>query len=664
VSWRVPSLGLPPPPVRVIVDASQMQGEVEGLQGYEAVRLFVDRAAAALPSFVLTEKNGPAVAQICRRLDGIPLAIELAAARVKALAPEHIAERLGQRFRLLTGGSRTALPRHQTLRALVDWSYGLLTTSEQSLFHRLAVFVGGFDLEAAEEVCAGGAIETAAVMDLLLRLVDKSLVVVESGESGAQRFRLLETLRQYGMERLVTTGEADAAHGRHAAYFMRVGEETDPLLRGPRPRVAFDRVEVEQDNMRTALRWLAEDGTPDQAMRLAAMLGWFWYVRGYNSEGRGWLAEALARPSELPPSSMRSRVCWLAALLAYRQGDLDAARTLNEESLAIGRAAADAVRIAEARLLSGVLHRDQGEYRAARSAFEESLSTAQGAGDGFSTALGHYWLGIVALDEGDCTTARARLEEGLAVRRRIEDRWACCTSLERLAEVALQQRDYPAARDYADESLAIAREIGYPQGVARSLRCLGTLALVRGEATAAREKYAEALTIWRSMGDRAAIAQLLEESATTAAAQGAPGRALRLAGAAAGLRGALGMRLSPTGRDRTARALAPARRALGSDAAAAWTAGEALTLEQAIEMVLADEAPEGPYAPGGVGPLTARECGVAVLIGRGMGNREIADELVVSVRTVESHVASIRAKLDLDSRAKIAVWALERGLLG
>jgi predicted ATPase/class 3 adenylate cyclase/DNA-binding CsgD family transcriptional regulator len=664
VSWRVPSLSLPPVPIRVVDGSAGPRSTVEDLVRYEATQLFVDRAVAALPSFELTAQNASAVERICRRLDGIPLAIELAAARVKALAPEQIADRLDQRFRLLTGGSRTSLPRLQTLQALVDWSYGLLDRLEQLLFHRLSVFAGGFTLESAEEVCAGGEIESADVMDLLLRLVDKSLVLAEGGDVGAQRFRLLETLRQYARERLVATNEAAASYGRHATYFLSLAEELEPALHGPRPRPAFDRVETEQDNLRAALRWFAEAGTTDEAMRLAAVLAWFWYVRGYYSEGLGWLAEALALPAEGAPSVTRSRVCWLASLMAYRQGDLAAAWTLNEEALTIGHAAGDAVRISQSRLLTGVLHRAQGGHRAARFAFEDGLATAIKSCDQFTIALSRYWLAMAALDQGDYPSARALLEESLAVRRRIDDSWACLTSLERLATVALQQRDYQSARAYADESLAIAREIGYPLGIVRSLRTLGALALIRGDPQTAREHYAEALAVCLTIGDRTTIAELLEAFAAAAAERGAAVQALRLAGAASSLRDTLGISHAPAERDRMTRALEPARRALGADASAAWTIGTTLSVDQAVELALADETLARPESPAQSDSLTSREREVVVLIARGLSNQEIADERVVSVRTVESHVANIRAKLELDSRARIAVWAIERGLLG
>lgn len=320
--WRVPSLSLP--------DAGQVP-TVEDMVQCEAVRLFVDRAVATAPEFAITPKNASAIARICQRLDGIPLAIELAAARVKVLAVDQIAARLDDRFRLLTGGSRIAVPRQQTLRATMDWSYGLLLEKERAVFRQLSVFAGGWALEAAEAVCVGKRIKKHAVLDLLAELVEKSLVEMET-QDGEARYRFLETIRQYSWEKLVESKEAAAVRTRHRDWYLALAERAESELHGPQQGVWLERLESEHDNLRAALRWSkTEEGGAEAWLRLAGALHWFWNIRGHASEGRDWLEGALSTKRDTS-ASVRARALCGAGILAWRQGDINRASMLLQEA--------------------------------------------------------------------------------------------------------------------------------------------------------------------------------------------------------------------------------------------------------------------------------------------------------------------------------------------
>jgi non-specific serine/threonine protein kinase len=613
VSRRVPSLSVP-----------QEEGVLGAqLTRWEAVQLFVERAQAVRADFALTEQNAPDVAQVCRRLDGIPLALELAAARLQGLTVAQLAARLDQRFRLLTTGSRTALPRQQTLRATIDWSYDLLGEPERRLFGRLSVFAGGWTLEAAEAVCQGPGIGQEEVLDLLLRLVDKSLVIAEEG-----RYWLLETVRQYGRDRLATTGDAQALYAKHAACYLWLAEELEPQLLGPGQAISYDRLDVEHDNLRAALAWgLGEAGEPEAALRLAGALSWFWFVGGYFTEGRSWLERALAAGAAAP-ASVRSKalkgagdfagdqeqaearyaeglaLCrsthdWrgiataLADLgrVAMERPDYAVARVRFEESLVVGKELADQWRVADALCWLGNVRREQGEYAAARSALEESLAVFRALGNRSGIARALTLLGQIAAHEGDGDAARARLQEAVGLFREARDLPGMGWSLGLLGSVDTRMGDYQSAVRHVEESTAVLRELG-GSGMwyfARSLLYLGMAARGREEHALARSLYRESLAVSRGWGYRHHIVEVLERCAGLAAADGQPGRAARLFGAAEALRTAFGAPVPPADRAEHERDGAAARAALGDQPfAAAWAAGQAMTLEQAVECALAE----------------------------------------------------------------------------
>src|SRR5215218_854902 len=397
-------------------------GTPEEVARYEAVRLFVDRAKAVAPSFGLTEANAPAVTTVCRRLDGMPLAIELAAARVRMLSVEQISSRLEDSLALLTGGSRTALPHQRTLRAAINWSYALLSEEEQALLGRLSVFAGGFTLEAAEEVCSGEGIESEEVLDLLTRLADKSLVQV-AGQDGEARYRLLETVRQYAREKLEESGEKPDVRRHHAEFFLELAERVEPLINGKDRELWLGRLDAEHDNLRAALAWSREEAEGETALRLSGALSWFWYHREYWSEWRSWLDGALAIREEAGGASRtaaRAKALSGGGFLAWMQGDQDTARSQLEESVALWREVEDKQGLAQAlRFLSGSFE-SQGNYAVARPLAEESVELFRQGDDKFGLGITLSRLGITALAQGDDAAARAALEEGVAICREIE----------------------------------------------------------------------------------------------------------------------------------------------------------------------------------------------------------------------------------------------------
>jgi predicted ATPase/DNA-binding SARP family transcriptional activator/tetratricopeptide (TPR) repeat protein len=548
--WRVPSLSVPPATDHL---GNRDKNLVAEVMEYEAVTLFVERAQQARSDFALTVHNVESVSRVCRRLDGIPLAIELAAARVRSLTVEDIDGKLDQRFGLLTGGSRTALPRQKTLRSLIDWSYDLLNEPEKALLCRLSVFAGGWTVEAAEQVCAGTLVAQWEVLDLLTSLADKNLIVAETFGPSV-RYRLLETMRQYARDRLLESGDSELWRGRHLEYFLALAEEALPHLTSVDHPTWLELLETEHDNLRSALAWSSEGaGSAESGLRLAASLWRFWDVRGYLGEGRGWLA-ALLDSEGLPVragdgrSAARARALNGAGVLAWRQGDYPAARALHEESLAIMRELDHRRGIAGSLNNLGNVAYEQADFPAARAFFAESLAIMRELGHrgGIAAALGN--LGVVAKKQGDDKAAWALYEESLSIQRELGDRWGIATSLQGLGSVAHDQGDYHGARALHEECGAIMRELG----------------------------------------DRGGIATALEALAPALAALGSPGRAARLFGTAERLREEIGVPRPPNERPEFDKDVGAVRAALGDDTAfdRAWAEGRVMTLEQAVELAL------------------------------------------------------------------------------
>ncbi len=536
--YRVPSLSLPDAPTLPL----------ERLNEFEAVRLFTDRATAALPSFAVTTQNAKAVATICQQLDGIPLAIELAAPRVKALPVEHIAERLHDRFRLLTSGRRTALPRHQTLRAAMDWSYDLLSEPERVLLRRLSVFVGGFTLEAAEAVCQGQDLNAGEVVNLLTHLVEKSLVIFQEREG---RYGLLETVRQYGWDKLPEAGEEADVRRRHRDWYLALAEQADPELRGPRQRVWLDRLEAELYNLRAALEWSrTQDDRAEAGLRLAAALWRFWDMRTYLTEGRGWLDGMLARPDGVEPG-LRARALNVAGVLAHRQGDYDGVSRLSGEALRLAR--------------------------------QEH--------DDWNSALALHHLAHAAQSHGDLSQAAAMMDESIELFRKVDNRWGMALSMNCRGDIARNQADDERAAVIFGEALAMWRAVGDRWGLAASLQNLGWVMQHRGDSHRAATLFEESLAISRELGLKAWVILILSGLARSTAADVHPERAATLLGAVDGLLSAMGARMEASERPDFERTVETVRARLGAERFAAASAeGQAMTLEQAIEYALSGEA--------------------------------------------------------------------------
>jgi non-specific serine/threonine protein kinase len=522
VAFRVPPLSGPDP---------RHLPPLERFTDYEAIRLFVDRATAAKPDFVLTEASAAAVAQVCQRLDGIPLAIELAAARVRTLSVQQIAAHLDERFRLLTGGSRTALPRHQTLRGLIDWSYGLLAEPERALFRRLSAFVGGWTLDAAEAVCAGEGVERHDVVDLLGRLVDKSLALMDDQGSDA-RYRLLETIRQYALEKLAETAEGAVVRARHRDFYVGFAEAAEQRLQGPEQMTWLKRLETDHDNLRLALRWSLDRGETEPALRLGSALWPFWDTRGYVREGREWLDELLARARELPASALTpvgrrafAKVLDGAALMRARLSEFVQMIDLQTQGLAVWRELGDKRGIAEALNNLGDRTRQCGNRAGGKALVEESLALFQELSDkrGIAHALNN--LAEMVSEDGNHARARALFEESVPLFEAIEDWRGLSHALDNLGGILTTQGDYVRAEALYARSLQLAEELADKHAIATALRSLGGVAHHRRDRARARSFYENSITRFRELNDGFCLAKSLISFALTSHEAGDHGHA-------------------------------------------------------------------------------------------------------------------------------------------
>ncbi|CAA9568860.1 MAG: hypothetical protein AVDCRST_MAG49-3384 [uncultured Thermomicrobiales bacterium] len=611
------------------------------LAGVEAVALFTQRARAADPGFVLTEANAPTVAAIVRRLEGLPLAIELAAARTRQLSLAAVLGQLGGGLRVLAGGPRDAPARQRTLRSAIAWSHDLLPPEEQTLFRRLAVFAGGWTAGAAEAVCGEDEFDT---LDGLFGLVDHSLVRrVEPVGRGAPvasdhepRFRMLETVREFALERLEASGEAEAVRSRHAAHVAEFAQRTAGVLQTVSV-ASLAKLAAEHDNARAALAWAIEHDEPEIGLRVATPYYRLWQIQGHLGEGRRWLGQVLALGGAAPPA-LRAAAFFGAGWLAGLQGDLEAAETAHREAVALGRTAGAARAEALGVIGLGVVADRRGNLDGAEARNREALDLARAAGDEecMGWALGN--LGVVALDRGDLAEAVRLLEDSLRQDRRFDDLWGVVLELANLSEVARRQGDMRRAAALNRERLAVSRALDYREQLADG--CLA--------------------------------------AADTAAWLGQPDRVARLLAAATMTLGTIGFGIGPEWQSEIDATAAAARAALG-DAAfeAAWAAGRALPLEAAVAEAEATAAagetaageptapPAAPLPPSSAAVthgLSPRELEVVRLLAAGRSNREIADALFVSHGTATTHVRNVLAKLGLGSRTAVAAWAIRSGI--
>ena len=668
VNWAVPPLSLP--------EATNGEPTVEAMMSYEAVRLFVERARLRLLDFEVTRENAGAVARVCLKLDGIPLAIELATARMGALAVEQVAQRLEISLDVLKGPSRTAAARQRTLRATLDWSHDLLSESERTLFRRLSVFAGGWTLEAAEAVCSGGGVEENVVLDLLGALVDKSLVVAGASTGGAVRYRMLEPIRQYASEKLMESEEEGLQVRRgHATFFLALSEEAQPELEGPQQVSWTERLEKEHDNLRAALSWVLDREGGEMGLRFGGALWRFWHNRGYLAEGVRWLEEVFAGGDEAA-TLVRVKALEGMGSLVQVQGDYERARAPYEAMLELSRELGDKGSIATALNSLGTMAVQQGDNERARALLQENLEVIEELEEGRpATKLKRYHalnlLGSLAINEdGDYARATTLWEQSLALAREVGDVDRIGTNQMALGFAVMVQGDYERARTVCEEALSLSGEdnSGVRWFVPEALVNKGLAELGQGEHERAAASFSKGLELAREMSIKVSVMSSLEGMASLAGASKEPTRAARLWGAVEAARRVSGITLLPIERTVHEPYLASARSRLEE---AAWeealTAGSAMSLEEAAEYALSKEEHGQPTAPvpeeqptrEPMGKLTRREREVATLVARGFTNRQVSTELSISERTAGNHVTKILKKLGLRSRAQIASWVSE-----
>lgn len=648
VVWGVPGLSVPTPP---FVPAQLMQ--------YDAIRLFVARASAVNPDFSLTKNNAVAVGQICTRLDGIPLAIELAAARAKVLSADQIATRLENRFELLTAGSRTGLPRHQTLRSVIDWSFDLLTEPERVMFRRLSVFASDFTMEAAEQVCAKGEtgeVSSDNIVDLMMHLVDKSLLLVHQGSEA--RYGMLETVRYYAWEKLEQAKESGIMREKHFDYVLGLAEQAKLDLIGPRQKAALEQLDAAHDDLSTALAWSLASGDPARALRLASTLWRYWHMRGYPTEGRLWLEKVLTRTEALGRSPARARGLMAVACLTWIQGDLPLARTELEEAVAIARELGDLACLAEALKWLAFVRTEQGQPGLALDLVEQSVKLFQEAGDKWNLAHSIFVLARVQMDLKNTVEAQNLYESSLKLFRELGDRWGIALPIGHLGVIAEKKGDILTARQLFEERLHMAEETGSRQQIGFALSWLGILAFHTGQYHEAELRFKQYLELSWQSGLRGYTVAGLSQLGWVARVIHQPAQGVRLMAAAETLGGQ--RQFKPFDLDEHGYQLSALRAEMSEEEFnAAWAEGKAMTWEEAIDYAHQVRVPRLARRQE-YGGLSPREREVTMLIAKGKSNREIAETLVISERTVTTHVANILSKLGFNSRTQVAAWAVER----
>ena len=648
----------------------------EHLTEYESTRLFTERARAVQSDFALTEENAAAVAAICQQVDGLPLAIELAAGRTKLFSPQALLPRLKSRLKLLVGGARERPLRQQTLRGTIAWSYDLLEEDEKILFRRLAVFVGGCTLEAAEAVCNAHADLEIDVLDAVTGLVDKSLLGQETQADGEPRLLMLETLREYALERLEASGEAEAVRRQHATFFLQLAEEAEPKIRSAEQARWRKRLEVEQDNLRAALSFTLESQEAEMGLQLAGALLAFWRVSSQDYEGRAWCEQVLAQTGARARTAARAKALLAAGAMTMFQGDLPQAHRLLGESIAIGREAGAARKRNLAHALAALARvaRLQGHLGAARELAEESTQLFRDVGEAWGTAVALDHLGTATVELGDPMAACPLLEESAALFRVVGDKRLLASPLNALGLVALRQGDAAGARAHFEEALSAARETDNEQFIADALTHLGTVALRMGDARQAAALYQQSLALIWTRGYREYIAEDLAGLAAVASLLGQPEQAAVLLGAVEALREASSIRLSPLRSAEYERTVEGIRAHLDEATfAAAWKEGRAMELSQVIaqgQVTLLQPLPAAPTPTPATKPatpfpdgLTAREVEVLRLLATGLTDAQIAEQLVLSLHTVHAHLRTIYSKLGVTSRSAATRYAFEHQLM-
>jgi predicted ATPase/DNA-binding CsgD family transcriptional regulator len=638
----------------------------EALAHYGAVALFLERAREVQPTLQLTAITAPLITEICRRLDGLPLALELAAVRLKLLPLQALLERLEHRLTVLTGGPRDLPDRQQTLRHTIAWSYELLADSEQRLFRQLSLFDDGCELSAVEAVYSTRGGECAQVLDGVTSLLDKHLLY--QGEQGgdAPRLLMLETIREYGLEALVANQELEMARQAHVEYYLGLAEEAEAHFEGAEQAVWLERLEREHANLRAALQWALERHAGEVAVRLSGALFRFWEARKHLQEGRTFLERALLCGQDVE-ARVRAKALVAAGFLAINQGDLERGAVLGRELVALHRELEGTSSLAFALFLLGHIAWAMGDFAAARSHAEEGLAVARAIDETAILAWLLDLLGQVSLDQGEDKRAQALLEEGLALHRAAGDTRGIVNALFYLRRMHFAQGEVARARARNEEYRALSKAMGFRPGIADALSFQGRFALQEGNAAMARGLFEESLTLLREVNLRWDIAACLQSIGVALAEQGRPVEAARLWGAAETVCAELGAPLPPEERALAARAVADVRAKLGEEAfMTAWAEGRTLSPEQAIAVKgqpisskdrmtrHKQPAPSSPY------DLTVREVEVLYLVARGLTDAQVAETLVISPRTVNAHLRSIYSKLNITSRHALTLFAIEQ----
>lgn len=612
--YTVPPLSTPKPGARL---------QVSSLEEFDSVALLRARASDSVSGFDISEHNSALVARLCERLDGIPLAIELAAARLRTLPVGEVLDRLDRRFQLLSAGNSSALPRHQTLAALIDWSYALCSLKEQTLWGRLSVFAGSFTLAAAEAVCAGDGVAADEIVDLVDALVRKSILIVE--RSGEQvRYRLLETLREYGRDRLAETAESPRMQLAHLQYFQRLAEQSFEQWCGPQQAVWLARLRAEQANLRSAFDRCIESGRKEQACTFAAALQWFWIAGGNLGEGRLWLGQALAASAGDEPCYARTNATWVDAYLALLRGELAAARARLDEAEDLASTIDAAALLGYIAQLRGMAALFAGELAEARTYYERAIASHEERDDNAGAVAMLFQLAVVCLFTGEHDMATSLCERSLHLSARFGERWAKSYASWALGVNKWSQGDCAGAADLAREGLRGTLEFGDHLGIVHMIELLSWIGASDGRYAESARLLGAARAIWDDLGTSMQAFGIYLHNCETATE--------------AKLREALG---------------APEAEALIAD-------GASMSIDQVSAALISTAEGVSSPARAPQSPLTAREMEVAQLVARGLTNREIAAKLVLSSRTIDSHVQHILAKFDFNTRSQIAGWFASR----
>jgi predicted ATPase/DNA-binding CsgD family transcriptional regulator len=660
--------GLAWPSVNVVLEDNP-----QDLMQYDAVRLFVERARSISPDFSLTSENALSTVEICRRLDGLPLALELASARANVLTVQEIVTRLNNRYALLISTQRRGIePRHQTLRAAIDWSYTLLPMDEQILLRRLAVFEAGFTFDTVEAICTGDGIAAEHTLDRISSLVSKSLVVADTIGRAQARYRLLETIREYALRKLDEASETKRLRDRHLDLFLTRAEEAAPKLGEAYQQLWLNWLDSEHDNLRTALAWSLESGRIEEGLRIASALVRFWEIRGLVQEGLGWFERLLAQTDVGISTVVRVNALVFASFLAMFLGNALATMAYGREAVELAEAVSDednpVLTFALAGLASGA--RAAGDYQTAFTIGEKAIQHLRvSPGSSFNLGMTLLSQGENAIQLGSYDTAQERLDESLVLARQDGDAFRIAHTFNALGDLWRLEQNYVEAASAYENGVALLRKLGAQHDLASILSNLGYTCLHLGDVERARSLFSESMSIHQTQQNKPGMAECLIGCAATAVMGGLPSAGVRLLAAAVAISGQPSASVWKATRMEFERYLDLVRaRVTQTEFKAEQTAGSVMSLEQAVRYaqkyaLIPGIAPAMPHSPTEIPDgLSNREREVAALIGQGKTNGEIATELFLSKRTIETHVSKILSKLGLSSRAQVMRWAIDHGL--